>query len=214
MVQELKLKMQKVWRKQRMAVFEEKMPLKNGSRIIDLGGLPPTWEHIDLDLDITLLNLPDSQARDMLAERTYKHKYTFVEGDACDAAMFADNSFDIVYSNSVIEHVGDESRQQAYANTVRRLAPSYWIQTPSIWFPIEAHSNMPFWWFYPEPLKQAWIKYWKSTPIPFMGRYMSETTVVTLPKLKTFFPEAKIYREYVSGFVKSYTMYHNALDIK
>jgi len=51
-------------------------------------------------------------------------------------------SFDAVYSNSTIEHVGDESRQALFAAAVRRLAPAYWVQTPSSHFPIEIHTGV------------------------------------------------------------------------
>lgn len=212
MQKQIKTKMQGIWRQRRMKDFIRLMPLKNGSKIIDLGGLPEIWETIDLSLDITLLNLSNAYGFNSSKEhKNWKQKFTFVQGDACDASEFADNSFDIVFSNSVIEHVGDEEKRAAFAKNVRRLAPNYWVQTPCKWFPLEPHSDVLFWWFYPEPLKQAVINYWKKRPRPerFKANFMPNTTVLDLSELQLLFPEAKVYREYVYGFIKSYSMYRN-----
>ncbi|OKH25973.1 hypothetical protein NIES593_02490 [Hydrococcus rivularis NIES-593] len=204
MIKAIKPRMQRHWRKRRMEAFIELMCLKPGSRIVDLGGLPEFWETIAIDLDITVLNLPGA----FTGKRgSFTRQYRFVEADACELLDLADNSFDIAFSNGVIEHVGSLARQEAFAKTVRRLAPSYWIQTPSMWFPIEAHCNLPFWWFYPPSLKNAWIRHWQRQGREFKWKQMSETRVLSLGRLKTLFPEAKVYTECVAGFPKSYSMY-------
>jgi len=63
-----------------------------------------------------------------------------------DLQLNQDGEFDLVFSNSVIEHVGDFERMRQFVHEARRVAKSYWIQTPSKWFPIEPHCGMPFWW--------------------------------------------------------------------
>ncbi|NJO18179.1 MAG: methyltransferase domain-containing protein [Thioploca sp.] len=201
----LKLHRQQIWRQRRMSVFLMKMAVKNGYKIIDLGGTPQLWEMIDLDLEITLLNL--SPVINYQPNRL-KHSYHFITGDACNINGLIDNTFDLVFSNSVIEHVGPADRQQAFAETVHQLAPRYWIQTPSLWFPIEAHCNLPLWWFYPQFLQQFWICRWQQQRREFLWRQMTETRLLTLNQLKSLFPEAQVYTEYVVGFPKSYSMYH------
>lgn len=204
MLDKLKPRMQKIWRQRRMEAFVKLIRPRRGSRVIDLGGLPQMWEMLDLDLDITLLNLPGALKID---QQIFKHQYRLLEVDVCNLMDFKDNEFDIVFSNSVIEHIGPLESQEAFAKTVRRLAPSYWIQTPSIWFPIEAHCNLPFWWFYPSSFKQSWIHCWQQQGREFCWKQMVETRILTLSCLKSFFPEAKVYTEYMAGFPKSYSMY-------
>ncbi|MBW4620653.1 MAG: methyltransferase domain-containing protein [Cyanosarcina radialis HA8281-LM2] len=204
MIKKIKHRMQSLWRQRRMQEFLKRMHLQNGTRIIDLGGLPQIWETIDLDLDLVLLNLPGILEK---TEKIWQGKYQFIEADACELQGLPDNSFDVVFSNSVIEHIGSPEKQEVFAKTVQRLAPSYWIQTPSIWFPIEAHCDLPFWWFYPSKLKQAWILEWQRRGLKFKSQQMAETRVLSLSYLKSLFPDAQVYTEYVAGFPKSYSMY-------
>ena len=63
------------------------------------------------------------------------HTFHVIEGDACSVEQFGDRSFDLVFSNSVIEHVGPPAKQAEFAHEVLRLGRSYWVQTPSKWFP-------------------------------------------------------------------------------
>jgi ubiquinone/menaquinone biosynthesis C-methylase UbiE len=204
MINALKPRMQRLWRKRRMEEFIKLVRPCKGCKIIDLGGLPQFWETIGIDLDITLVNLPEALATE---QGSFKHQYRFIEADACEHLDFADYSFDIAFSNSVIEHVGSLERQEAFAATIRRLAPSYWIQTPSMWFPIEAHCHLPYWWFYPSSLQNAWIRRWQKQGKVFKWKQMSETRVLSLERLKFLFPEANVYTECVAGFPKSYSMY-------
>jgi len=203
MLRKIKQQMRLIWRQRRMSAFIELMHLKKGVKIIDLGGTPQWWEMLDIDLDVTLLNLRPIQN---WWKEPLKHNYQFVVGDACDVTDFADNEFDVVFSNSVIEHVGPFEQQEAFARTVQRLAPSYWIQTPSIWFPIEAHCDLPLWWFYPQPVKLVWMRRWQQHK-PNYWNMMTDTRVLKLSHLKSLFPEAQVYTEYVAGFPKSYSMY-------
>lgn len=69
---------------------------------------------------------------------------TFIKGDACEMP-FPSASFDYVFSNAVIEHVGDFERQRRMANEIVRVArKGYFITTPNRHFPIDPHSYLPF----------------------------------------------------------------------
>ena len=131
-------------RKRRMRAFIALMGVAEGTAILDLGGQPAFWDQVPFRLKLTILNLPGQ----LHPVPPTHHDIRYVEGDACEVGdAFSDRTFDIVFSNSVIEHVGAADKRESFAQEVRRLGRSYWVQTPSMWFPIEAHSGMPLWWF-------------------------------------------------------------------
>jgi hypothetical protein len=189
-------------RRRRMQHFLSLMQIRGGERIIDLGGQSGFWADVDIPLDITIVNLPGTLGP--MPERT-PHRLTMVEGDAC-GLDYPDNAFDIAFSNSVIEHVGGPDRQTAMAQEARRLAPRYWVQTPSIWFPMEAHTNMPFWWFYPAQLKRRFILRWRRT-LPAWCEMVEGTTVISHREMQDMFPEARIWTERLAGIPKSYVAF-------
>jgi len=97
------------------------------------------------DITIYLLNL-DSQ-------KTNGSNFVSLIGDATDLSQFSDNSFDLVFSNSVIEHLFTWENQVKMANEVMRVGNNHFIQTPNFWFPIEPHFVFPFFQFLPKPAK-------------------------------------------------------------
>jgi SAM-dependent methyltransferase len=66
----------------------------------------------------------------------------YVQGDAC-ALPFEDGSFDVVFSNAVIEHVGDRERQRLFVSEALRVGRRVFVTTPNRWFPIEVHTKLP-----------------------------------------------------------------------
>ena len=73
----------------------------------------------------------------------------YVQGDAC-ALPFSDASFDIVFSNAVIEHVGDIERQRLFVAEALRVGRRVFLTTPNRWFPIEVHTRLPLIHWLPE----------------------------------------------------------------
>jgi SAM-dependent methyltransferase len=75
--------------------------------------------------------------------RTAYPHVPYVQGDAC-ALPFPDGSFDVVFSNAVIEHVGATERQRAFVSEALRVGRHVFITTPNRWFPVELHTRLPF----------------------------------------------------------------------
>jgi SAM-dependent methyltransferase len=56
---------------------------------------------------------------------------------------FPDDSFDVCFSNAVLEHVGDEDRQRAFVAEAVRVSRRVFLTTPNRWFPVELHTRLP-----------------------------------------------------------------------
>ena len=190
-------------RSQRMALFDQRMHIEPGMRVLDLGGTSYNWQWVRTPLDVTVLNLPGGVIDTKVDA---PHTFHFVEGDATQMPQYADRSFDLVFSNSVIEHVGGLAKQESFAREARRLGRGYYIQTPSKYFPLEAHTGLPFWWYYPSFLKKRLIRKWETT-LPLWCDMVKGTTVISAASMQRFFPDGTLWTERFAGLPKSYTIY-------
>lgn len=204
------------FRQRRMRKFLELIePLRGrGStlKIVDLGGTSAYWRALPglygaRDVEITILNLDGAPEEDR--NLIVRH------GDAC-AVDFPDRAFDVVHSNSVIEHVGRWLEMAAMAAEVRRLAPAYFVQTPNVGFPVEPHYKLPFVHWLPEQARIAALKAAGRLP---RGMGPDEATVAVQricllgkSQLSALFPDAWIWREKVAGFAKSLVAIRAPLD--
>ena len=76
----------------------------------------------------------------------------FVPGDGRDMP-FPDNSFDLVLSNAVIEHVGNLQQQERFLLESMRVAKKgIFLTTPNRWYPIELHTLFPIIHYLPKSL--------------------------------------------------------------
>lgn len=57
---------------------------------------------------------------------------------------FKDKQFDWVFSNAVVEHVGDQKKQLNFINEMLRVGKNVFFTTPNKYFPVESHSNTFF----------------------------------------------------------------------
>ena len=126
---------------------------------------------------------------------------------------FTDAQFDVVFSNSVIEHVGDDARQEAMAREVRRVGRRYFVQTPNLYFPIEPHFMFPFFQFLPIPVR-GWLlsnlklSWGGKIPDREQARQAARSVaLVGLSRFREMFPDGAIYRERVLGLTKSFVAY-------
>lgn len=64
---------------------------------------------------------------------------------------FADGTFDLGFSNAVVEHVaGGREGQRAFIHELCRVANRVFVTTPNRWFPLEVHTLVPFAHWLPE----------------------------------------------------------------
>lgn len=65
------------------------------------------------------------------------------------ALPFPDRSFDLVFSNAVIEHVGGEVEQRQFVAEHARVGRTWALTTPNLWFPVESHTRVVLWHWFP-----------------------------------------------------------------
>lgn len=175
-------------------------------RILDIGGTNLFWEQRGWagrrDVHVVLVNLaPQPSTHENIEARV---------GDATDLSEFPDGAFDVVFSNSVIEHLESLERQAAMAAEVRRLAPRYWVQTPNFWFPVEPHFLTPAWHWLPVRVRVALLRRrrwgWRG-PCPDKedaNALVREVRLMRSRELKRLFPDAALNEERIGPLVKSF----------
>jgi SAM-dependent methyltransferase len=179
--------------------------LQRPLNILDVGGTPAVWETIGLvdkpDVQITILNLSAQEIR-------YSNVRS-VAGDARDMKEFRDGEFDVVYSNSVIEHVGDSEQMSRMACETRRVGKRYFVQTPNRYFPIEPHFVFPMFQFLPVPLRVILVQHFE---LGWMSREpdrrraeeaVRSVNLLSRQQLQRLFPEAWMLEEKLFGLTKS-----------
>ncbi|HEX3666258.1 MAG TPA: methyltransferase domain-containing protein [Rhizomicrobium sp.] len=179
-------------------------------RILDLGGRRVYWEMFEDNylasrgVHVTLVNSAEEVAR-----MRQDGRYVALAGDACDLQQFADNSFDLTHSNSIIEHVGGWERMEAFARESRRLAPFCYLQTPYFWFPVEPHFLAPFYHWLPESwrakllLRMGLGHYRRAANMGEAMRTIRSAILIDRAQLASFMPETQISFEWLGPFPKS-----------
>jgi SAM-dependent methyltransferase len=184
-----------------MQEFSRMFELSASTHIIDVGGLPYNWTLIKEEPRVTLVNL-DGESWET------KGRFTKIIGDGRHLD-FNDNSFDIAYSNSVIEHVGDSQDQIAFALEIRRVARQYYVQTPNRWFFVEPHFIAPFIHYLPYRVARRLIRTctiwgWVTKPTQSqIDEMLKSIQLLTLQDMQNLFPDAEIMEERFMGMGKS-----------
>ena len=179
---------------------------KDFCRILDVGGTASFWSTFGSGLDwdkieVYVLNLFPGVSNNP--------KVKCIIGDARDLSPLDGFEFDAVHSNSVIEHVGRWVDMKSMANEVRRIAPHYFIQTPYFWFPIEPHAMVPFFHWFPEPLRCRIVMrrkcgYWtKADDIAAATKTVESAVLLDKSQMSSLFPDAKLISEKAFGVTKS-----------
>ncbi|MGD1807352.1 methyltransferase domain-containing protein [Dapis sp. BLCC M126] len=71
---------------------------------------------------------------------------------------FENMAFDLAFSNSVIEHLYNWESQLEFANEIQRIAPKYFVQTPSKIFPVETHFLTPLIHYLPKNIQKNLVR--------------------------------------------------------
>lgn len=185
------------FRKERMATFCRRFAIDKHTRVLDMGGGAFNWTMVPERPQVTVLDVYEHGNKADWA--------TYIVGDGCNTD-FKSGSFDVVFSNSVIEHVGSIERQRQFAAECMRCGRQFFVQTPNKWFPIDTHTLMPFAHWLPRLFKKL---------IRFSPRFLffkpdsgdlndfARMRLLSKRDLRELFPGAEIIEEKFCGITKS-----------
>jgi 2-polyprenyl-3-methyl-5-hydroxy-6-metoxy-1,4-benzoquinol methylase len=177
--------------------------------ILDVGGSPAFWRSMGFvareDAAITLLNI------DVLPDES---GFEIVTGDARAMSEFRDGQFDVVFSNSTIEHVGTWQDQERAAAEMRRVGQRYFVQTPNRYFLIEPHFLIPGFQFLPLTVRANLLTRMRLGWVPRARNYDSarrtveQIRLLTRREMMALFPGASLHVERFAGLAKSFVCYN------
>jgi hypothetical protein len=196
---------QRRFRPQRLRLFYSSFRITKETRVLDLGGGLYFWELAKAEgfpvPQVTVLNVRRGPERS-------PSEIKWVLGNAKDTGL-KDLSFDIVFSNSLVEHLVDWGAQVRFAREVRRLAPHYFVQTPNKSFFVEPHFVTPFIHWLPAPLRRGLgprATLWGWTSGATRQQYeeqLKEIRLLGQGEMRELFPDARCVGERWMGMVKS-----------
>ncbi|MGE5399929.1 MAG: methyltransferase domain-containing protein [Ignavibacteriales bacterium] len=177
-------------------------------RILDVGGTLNFWESLGFPglhgSSITLLNL----------EKQNKNaKIECIVGNGCEMSYLRNLSFDVVFSNSVIEHAGSFTEQKKMAKEIVRVGRAFFIQTPNFYFPLEPHVLFFGFQWLPLRVRAFLVRhfslgwYEKFANYEESVKFVKSIRLLTKNELKILFPGASIYHERFLGITKSFVIY-------
>ena len=197
-------------RRARFALFLELLGRLPGHvEILDIGGTQEFWSLMlpgdPGDIRVTLLNLEH--------QRVSSRHFVSASGDARAMPQFADRSFDVVFSNSVIEHVGSYVEQAKMAAEIRRVGKRYFVQTPNKRFPLEPHFLFPWFQYLPAAIRGGMLQrfnvgWYQRIPDAAAARAeVDSIQLLTRRRFVSLFPGAALHVERFAGLAKSFTVF-------
>lgn len=201
----------KNWREKRFNKFTELLATAPLDQLLDVGGNPNDWfgrgnivRNVDsLNLNTCeIVNIPKGSPR-----------IVSLAGDG-KSLVFEDQSYELVYSNSVIEHVGDSIARAAFAAEILRVGRKVWVQTPAYACPVEPHYLGLFVHWFPQSWRWPLIQW--TTFIGLTGAagkeglraIMESTELMKKKEFQALFPDCEIWVEKLFWiFPKSYVAY-------
>jgi hypothetical protein len=194
-------------RARRWAMFAEHFPDFGNYRVVDLGGTAGSWLLAPMrPKELVVVNLVDSELSIGVGEDVPDWIH-LRQGDACEPPDVG--ACDLVYSNSLIEHLGGPARRAQFADVVHGMAPRHWIQTPYRYFPIEPHWLFPGFQFLPLNARGWLTRCWPLTHVE-ESRNRDEAIEIALSvdllsvtEMRHLFPRSSIVHERVGPMTKS-----------
>ena len=196
------------FRRKRFKIFQNyliRAKLTN-PRILDVGGTDDYWNQINLIFGTNFQPIINNISKDELNQSNFSG---IVDDGKCLSSV-KDNTFDIAYSNSVIEHLSTFEEQQEMVDNLQRVAQYYFVQTPAFIFPFEPHFLFPFFHWLPKKVRMllvykfnlGWFERCKNQMEA--ENLVDSIRIMKKKELKLIFGNAKIITERFFLIPKSY----------
>ncbi len=191
------------FRRNRRRFFLERFQPTDATTILDVGGNVYDWSDLLVSPQITILNVA---ATDPSSE--YPAHFTYRQGDG-RALPFPAQSFDIVYCNSVIEHLTHFSDQQRLAAECLRVGRRVFVQTPNRWFPVEPHFLSLFLHYLPKRAQRPLYRHLslrgllRANDDVDLTTLFDELRLLSAREMRALFPGCEIHKERLLGLTKS-----------
>ena len=133
-------------RNRKWRLFQDAVHFDDMTHILDVGFNDEEYfSDVENYLEKNYPYLDNVTALGIQAPKKFSERYPKVKTVVYDGVdfPFPDKSFDICWSNAVLEHVGDFDRQVHFMKEVARVSKTFFITTPNRWFPIEVHTKIP-----------------------------------------------------------------------
>lgn len=183
------------FRDQRHNLFLSRIQPQPDEWILDVGGTPNYWSARGAMANPLLISNVNFSSQSKPSSR-----WPLVISDA-RRLPFRELTFGIVFSNSVIEHVGSSEDQRSFASEVRRIGHKLWIQTPARSCPIEPHYLGLLTHWFPRNIERRlirWTSVWGLTTRPdrcSIDAMIGGTRLLTRREMVELFPDCQIRTE-------------------
>ena len=209
------------FQEERAQAFLRLMSPEPGAKVLDLGGNRGAFSRLlcsHVSLDITVADVLDFRRE--CADLGFR----FVQVKEAAPLPFSDGEFDIVFSNSVIEHatlpkqecrsalINDRAWKQrsleaqlAFSKEIRRVGRAYFVQTPHKHFPVDLHLWLPFTNWFPH----SWLRSLTSWTDPFWIKESGDLdwNLLTPSDMRRLFPDGRLHTEFLGFLPKSLIAY-------
>jgi hypothetical protein len=195
---------QQRFRDRRIRFFLDTCKPNEHTRILDVGGHAYDWQSLPIRSKVTLVNTVYPPGCQVDNER---FRSEIGDGRQLD---YETASFDVAYSNSVIEHVGSSEDQKKFAAEIRRVGRAVFVQTPNRWFFVEPHFLAVFIHYLPARLARPLLRVFSFRALFRRGDNVDlkalseELRLLSYREVKALFPDCEIHREKWYGLTKSF----------